>query len=75
MGLHLLSVWAFSSCGEQGLLFLVVQELLTAGVSLVAEHPLAVGAWASAVAVRRLRSCSVWALGRVGFTRCGAQAQ
>ena len=31
---------AFSSCGEQGLLFFVVRELLTAVVSLVAEHGL-----------------------------------
>ena len=30
--------WAFSSCGEQGLLFVVVHGLLTAVVSLVAEH-------------------------------------
>ena len=30
----------FSSCGEQGLLFLVVHGLLTAVASLVAEHGL-----------------------------------
>ena len=31
---------AFSSCGEQGLLFVVVRELLIAVASLVAEHGL-----------------------------------
>ena len=31
---------AFSSCGEQGLLFFVVHRLLTAVASLVAEHGL-----------------------------------
>ena len=32
--------WAFSSCGEQGLLFLVVHGLLILVASLVAEHGL-----------------------------------
>ena len=32
--------WAFSSCSEQGLLFVVVRGLLTAVASLVAEHGL-----------------------------------
>ena len=31
---------AFSSCGERGLLFVVVSELLIAVASLVAEHRL-----------------------------------
>ena len=31
---------AFSSCGEQGLLFVVVHRLLSAVASLVAEHRL-----------------------------------
>ena len=31
---------AFSSCGEQGLLFVVVRRLLIAVASLVAEHGL-----------------------------------
>ena len=31
---------AFSSCGEQGLLFIVVRGLLIASASLVAEHGL-----------------------------------
>ena len=33
-------LWAFSRCGEQGLLFVVVCRLLTAVVSLAAEHGL-----------------------------------
>ena len=32
--------WAFSSCGEQGLLFVVARRLLVAVASLVAEHRL-----------------------------------
>ena len=40
--LHWLFVaaWAFSSCGEQGLLFVAVRGLLIAVASLVAEHGL-----------------------------------
>ena len=33
-------VWAFSSCGERGLLFVVVGGLLTAVTSFAAEHGL-----------------------------------
>ena len=32
--------WAFSSCGERGLLFVAVRGLLNAVASLVAEHGL-----------------------------------
>ena len=32
--------WAFSSCGEQGLLFVAVRGLLTVVASLVAEYRL-----------------------------------
>ena len=32
--------WAFSSCGERGLLFVVVRGLLIAVASLVEEHGL-----------------------------------
>ena len=39
LGLHYCA-WAFSSCGERGLLFIVVRELLIAVASLVAEHGL-----------------------------------
>ena len=33
-------MWAFSSCGERGLLFVAVHELLIAVASLVVEHGL-----------------------------------
>ena len=33
-------VWAFSSCGERGLLFAAVRGLLIVVASLVAEHGL-----------------------------------
>ena len=33
-------VWAFSSCGEQGLLFVAVHGLLISVASLAAEHGL-----------------------------------
>ena len=33
-------VWAFSSCGERGLLFVAVRGLLMAVASLVVEHRL-----------------------------------
>ena len=39
LGLHC-CVWAFSSCGEWGLLFIVVHGLLVSVASLVAEHGL-----------------------------------
>ena len=42
--------WAFSSCGERGLLFFMVRGLLIAVASLVAEH----GPWA-----RGLSSCGL----------------
>ena len=34
------SAWAFSSCGERGLLFTAVRGLLIAVASLVVEHGL-----------------------------------
>ena len=33
-------MWAFSSCGEQGLLFIAVRGLLIVVASLAAEHGL-----------------------------------
>ena len=39
LGLHCCTQ-AFSSCGEQGLLFVAVHRLLIAVASLVAEHGL-----------------------------------
>ena len=32
------AVWTFSTCGEQGLFFAMVHDLLIAATSLVAEH-------------------------------------
>ena len=50
---------AFSSCGERGLLFVVVHGLLIA----VASHGAwALGVQASVVAARRLSSCGLQAL-------------
>ena len=40
LGLCCCCTWAFSSCGEQGLLFAMVRGLLIAVASLVAEHGL-----------------------------------
>ena len=63
-------MWAFSSCGERGLLFVGV--LLIVVASLVAEH----GLWsrrASADAAHGLSSCGSRALER-RLSSCGAQA-
>ena len=60
--------WAFSSCGERGLLFVSVRRLLIAVVSLFVEHGLKVRglqslghtgsrAQVSVVVVCRLSSC------------------
>ena len=48
--------WAFSSCGEQGLLSLVMRRLLTAAASLVAEVRTCFSSWSvgSVVAPCRL---------------------
>ena len=46
---------AFSSCGEQELLFIVVCGLLIVVASLVGAQ--ALGAWASVVVARGLGSC------------------
>ena len=45
--------WAFSSCGEQGLLFVVVRGLLIAVASLCCRAR-ALGTWASVVVARGL---------------------
>ena len=37
---HRCCAWAFSSCSEQGLLFIAVRGLLIEVASLVAEHKL-----------------------------------
>ena len=50
-------VRAFSSCGEWGLLFVVVPRLLITVASPVAEHKLQ-GGWASVAVAHGLSSCS-----------------
>ena len=60
LGLHCY-MQAFSSCGEQGLLFVVVHGILIVVASMVAECRLK-GEWlASAVVVHSSSSCSAWA--------------
>ena len=63
--------WAFSSCGERGLLFIAVRRLLIA----VASHcgAWSLGAWASVVVARGLSSCGSWALEH-GLSSCGTRA-
>ena len=51
--------WAFSSCGEWGLLFVKVHGLLIEVASRCKAR--ALGVWASVVVVRRLSSCGTWA--------------
>ena len=72
LGLHCCTR-AFSSCGEQGLLFVVVHELLIAVASRCGAQ--ALGARASVVAGCGLSSCSARALGRMGFSSLSARAQ
>ena len=62
---------AFSSCGEQGLLFVVVDRLLIS----VASHcgARALGAWASVVATHMLSSCGSRALEH-RLSTCDARA-
>ena len=64
-------VWAFSSCGGQGLLFIVVCGLLIVLASLVVEHLLY--EQASVVSAYRLSSCGSRAL-KHGLISCGAWA-
>ena len=71
---------AFSSCGEQGLLFVAVRGLLTAVASLVAEHGHQARGlqqlWhvGSVVVARGLSSCGSRALERK-LSSCGTRAQ
>ena len=53
--------WAFSSCGERGLLFVAVCGLLIAVASLVVEHG--------------LQAHGLQQLWHAGFSSCGARAQ
>ena len=65
-------VWAFSSCGERGLLFVAVRGLLIEVASLCCGAR-ALGAWTSVVVTRGLSSCGSQALeGRL--SSCGARA-
>ena len=66
------AVWAFSSCSERGLLFVVVLGLLTAGVSLVVERGLS-GARALVMEALGLSICSSRALEH-RLSSCGIQA-
>ena len=64
-------MWAFSSCGERGLLFVAVRGLLIAVASLVASMgSRRVG---SVVVARRLSSCGSRALEH-RLSSCGAWA-
>ena len=69
LGLHCCT-WAFSSCGECGLLFVAVCVLLIAVASLVAKHRPQI----SVVVVCRLSSCGSRALER-RLSSCGTRAQ
>ena len=76
--------WAFSSCGNRGLLFVVLGGLLIVVASLVAAHRCAshcrgfsccgaraLGARASVVVARGLSSCGLRAL-ELKLSSCGA---
>ena len=64
--------WAFSSCGERGLLFVAVRGLLIVVASLCCGAR-ALGVQASVVAARGLSSCGSWALER-RLSNCGTRA-
>ena len=64
--------WAFSSCGERGLLFIAVRGLLIAVASLAVEHVLQ-GARASVVVARGPSSCGSRAVER-RLSSCGSRA-
>ena len=66
-------ILAFSSCGEQGLLFIAVRGLLIEVAPRCRAW--ALGTLASVVAACGLRSCSAQALECAGFSSCGMQAQ
>ena len=71
LGLHCCA-WAFSSCGERGLLFVAVRGLLIAVASLCCGAWV-LGMWASVAVARRLNSCGSWALEH-RLSSCGTQA-
>ena len=65
-------MWAFFSCGERGLLFVVVRGLLIVVASLC-FRAWALGAWASIAVVHGLSSCASQALEH-RLSSCGAWA-
>ena len=71
LGLHC-RVRAFSSCSEQGLLFVAVRGLLIA-VACLCCGARALGAWAPVVVARGLSSCGSHALER-RLSSCGTRA-
>ena len=64
---------AFSSCSEQGLLFIAVRRLLSHCVGFSCWGARALGMWASVVVAHRLSSCGSRALER-RLSSCGAWA-
>ena len=70
LGLHC-RAWAFSSCGEQGLLFIEVRGPLSVVASRCGAQ--AVGTQSSVVVARGLSSCGSQALER-RLSSCGARA-
>ena len=64
-------MWACSSCGERGLLFVVVCGLLIAVASRCGAR--ALGTWASVVVARGLSSCGSQAL-ELRLSSCGTWA-
>ena len=65
--------WAFSSCGEQGLLFVAVHGLLIAVAATLCCGAWALGVRASVVVAHRLSSCGLRPLER-RLSSCGAWA-
>ena len=63
---------AFSSCSEQGLLFVAACGLLIAVASPIADRAQALGARASVVVSRGLSSCGFWALEH-RLSSCGSR--
>ena len=72
-------MWAFSSCGERGLLFVAVRGLLIVVVSLAVSTGSrrvgfsSCGTWASVVVAHGLSSCGSRAL-EPRLSSCGAPA-
>ena len=70
-------MWAFSSCGEQGLLLVAVRRLWAGAAWLLIAvasrcRAQALGARALVVAAHRLSSCGLWALEH-RLSSCGAR--